>query len=249
MFELSSNLVTSSLAQWRGTRVRSNREDTGQLVHLYDMEGCPFCRLVREALTELNLNAVIYPCPKGGSRFRNRALELGGKARFPFLVDPNRQEMLYESTAIVNYLHRHYGSGSEPFGDRRNLLAKARSFAASASRLGKGLYVKPAKRPERMLELYSFEASPFSRPVRELLCELEIPYVIRNCGKSSAKDFLLPQLRDRLPIKYQPVTANRRSLLDEAGRVAIPYLVDPNTDVRLFESSAIRSYLIHQYQI
>ena len=250
MFELSSNLVTSSLAQWRGTRVRSNREHTGQLLHLYDMEGCPFCRLVREALTELNLNAVIYPCPKGGSRFRNRALELGGKARFPLLVDPNRQEMLYESAAIVDYLQRHYGGDAKPvLRGRIGLFGKARSFAASASRLGKGLYAKPAKRPERMLELYSFEASPFSRPVRELLCELEIPYVIRNCGKSSAKDFLLPQLRDRLPMKYEPVSANRRSLLEETGRVAVPFLVDPNTGARLFESSAIRAYLIHQYQI
>ncbi len=35
--------------------------------------------LVREALTELDLDAIIYPCPKGGVRFRQKAQELGGK--------------------------------------------------------------------------------------------------------------------------------------------------------------------------
>jgi len=249
VFELTSNLVTSTLAQWRGTIVRGQGDQTSQLLHLYDMEGCPFCRLVREALTELGLDAVIYPCPKGGSRFRNRVLELGGRTRFPFLVDPNRQEMLYESAAIVHYLHQHYGSGSLPRSARVNLFSKLRSFSASASRFGNGLYAKPAKRPERMLELYSFESSPFSRRVRELLCELEIPYVVRNCGKTSGKDFLLPQIRDRLPIRYEPTSGNRQALLEETGRVAVPFLVDPNTGARLFESAAIVDYLKHQYQI
>lgn len=249
MFELSSNLVTSSLALWRGTRVRHKGEQTQQLFHLYDMEGCPFCRLVRETLTELGLDAVVYPCPKGGSRFRNRAMELGGKARFPLLFDPNRQKTLYESSEIVNYLYSHYGNGATPGFARIGLLSKARSFSASASRFGRGLYAKPAKRPERMLELYSFESSPFARRVRELLCELEIPYVLRNCGRTSGKDFLLPQIRERLAIKYEPVTENRRALLEQSGRVAIPYLVDPNTGAQLFESSAILAYLKHQYQI
>ena len=42
-------------------------------------------RLVREALTELDLDAMIYPCPKGGKRFRPLATDLGGKTRFPLL--------------------------------------------------------------------------------------------------------------------------------------------------------------------
>src|SRR3954468_16089073 len=58
-------------------------------LELYDFEGCPFCRKVRETLCFLDLEAVIYPCPKGGERFRPRAIELGGKAQFPLLIDPN----------------------------------------------------------------------------------------------------------------------------------------------------------------
>lgn len=44
---------------------------------------------VREALTLLDLDVLIYPCPKGGTTFRPRARQLSGKEQFPFLVDPN----------------------------------------------------------------------------------------------------------------------------------------------------------------
>ena len=45
---------------------------------LYDLEGCPYCRRVREVLTLLNLDAEIYPCPKEGRRFRPEAIALTG---------------------------------------------------------------------------------------------------------------------------------------------------------------------------
>jgi glutaredoxin len=66
---------------------------------LYEFEACPFCRKVREMLSFLDLNAMIYPCPKGGSRFRNEVRAKGGKAQFPYLVDPNTDTAMYESDA------------------------------------------------------------------------------------------------------------------------------------------------------
>ena len=250
MREIAGQLTTSTNALWRGTSVRVEASERPQeLLHLYDMEGCPHCRLVREALTELDLDAVIYPCPKGGDRFRNRAVELSGCERFPLLVDPGRGEVLQESTRIVAYLWRQYGSGGAPGLSSRMPIAKARSMLASASRLGGGLYAKPARRPERMLELYSFESSPYARGVRERLCELQLPYVVRNCGKSSLGDYLLPVVRDAVGINYVPRTPNRRALLDRTGRVAIPYLVDPNQDKGLYESGRILEHLRHYYQI
>ncbi|HEX8437427.1 glutathione S-transferase N-terminal domain-containing protein, partial [Archangium sp.] len=69
-------------------------------LELYEFENCPFCRKVREALCLLDLDAFIYPCPKGGTRFRPRAMELGGKQQFPYLVDPNTGQRMYESNAI-----------------------------------------------------------------------------------------------------------------------------------------------------
>lgn len=41
---------------------------------------------------------------QAGPNFRRRAVELGGKARFPFLVDPNTGRQMYESADIIQYL-------------------------------------------------------------------------------------------------------------------------------------------------
>ena len=38
-----------------------------------------------------------------------------------------------------------------------------------------------------------------------------------------------------------------RQLLQRAGRVQLPYLVDPNTGTEMFESAAIRRYLLDTY--
>ena len=251
MLKLAGQLTTSTNALWRGTAVRVNEtERPQQLLHLYDMEGCPYCRLVREALTELDLDAVIYPCPKGGDRFRNRARDLSGRERFPVLVDPEQGEVLQESTRIVAYLWRHYGDARRGPGlTSRAPIAKARSMMASASRVGGGIYAKPARRPERLLELYSFESSPYARKVRERLCELQLPYVVRNSGKTILADYLLPVVRDALGMNYQPESRNRRELLAKTGRVAIPYLVDPNQDKGLYESDRILEHLRFHYQI
>ena len=53
---------------------------------LYEFEGSPFCRRVREVITLLNLDVEIYPCPKGGLKYRPIVKEIGGKLQFPFLL-------------------------------------------------------------------------------------------------------------------------------------------------------------------
>ena len=42
-------------------------------------------------------------------------VERGGKAQFPYLVDPNTGREMYESDDIVRYLFDTYGDGSLPF--------------------------------------------------------------------------------------------------------------------------------------
>jgi hypothetical protein len=41
--------------------------------------------------------------------------------------------------------------------------------------------------PALPLTLYNYEGNQFARLVREALCELEVPYVLFNCGKGSPK--------------------------------------------------------------
>ena len=82
------------------------------LLELYEFEACPFCRKVREALSVLDLDAVVYPCPKGGERYRPEVVRRGGKAQFPYLVDPNSGTEMYESDDIIAYLFTRFGKGS-----------------------------------------------------------------------------------------------------------------------------------------
>ena len=119
---------------------------------------------------------------------------------------------------------------------------------ASAPRLSRGMEARPGREPEYLLELYSFESSPYARPVRELLCELEIPYILRNCGRTDLQDWILPPVREALKIDHKSQLQNRRALQLEEGKVSIPYLYDPNSDQGMFESAAILDYLQQEYR-
>src|SRR5690625_5279281 len=102
--DFSSSMLATLGSLGRGTMAMNRQQQPEKPLALYDMEGCPYCRLVREALTELDLDVVIYPCPKGGNRFRPKVQELGGRQQFPFLVDPNTGVEMFESADIIAYL-------------------------------------------------------------------------------------------------------------------------------------------------
>lgn len=248
---MAGNLVTSMMATL--VRAANGIQSTPaaikpeQTLQLYDIENCPYCRLVREALTELDLDAEIYPCPKGGERFRPELVERGGKAQFPYLVDRNTGIEIYESLDIVTYLFETYGKRELPVKWQFGTLQTAGSMLASAPRASRGMRANPGRNPGYLLELYSFESSPYARPVRELLCEMELPYILRNCGRTQFQEWLLPPVRDRFKIRLDSELENRRVLQATEGRVSIPYLYDPNTDQGLFESAAILTYLRETY--
>ncbi len=245
--DVNSSLLASSLTGWRGTAAfEPARRQPERPLELYEFEACPFCRLVREALTEMDLDALVRPCPKGGTRFRPRVQELGGKQQFPFLVDPNTGHSLYESADIIEYLAETYEARVRaPRGLRRALrLASAQLATAVRPR---GLRARPSKPPAQPLELYSFESSPFSRLVREVLCELELPYLLRNTGKASWADMGPPWVRTRF-FPGRPIEGrNRARLFERTGRVQVPYLIDPNTGREMFESADIVAYLESTY--
>ncbi len=242
------SVLASTLAGWRGTRVVEAGTQPSKLLQLYDMEGCPYCRAVREALTALGLDARIYPCPKGGTRYRPKAEALTGKQQFPLLVDQNTGTVMLESADIVDYLFRTYGGRPTPRPYRHPLAGKLAAMA-TAVRAMRGMRYRAAKRPRRFLELWSFESSPYSRLVRERLTELELPYVLHNLGKEQWADMGPATMRLR-PGPYRPKPGGRREqVLARLGRVQVPYLEDPNTGVRMFESSDIVDYLEKQYAL
>ncbi|TAM11901.1 MAG: glutathione S-transferase [Nevskiaceae bacterium] len=246
--QLNTSLLASTLRGWRGTVNRhAARTLPEKPLELYEFEACPFCRLVREALTELDLDAMIYPCPKGGTRFRPRVKEIGGRMQVPFLVDPNTGRTLYESDSIIRYLNTTYGGSVPESRGLRRKLALAGGMAAAAARGGRGHSVRPSKAPAEPLELYSFESSPYSRLAREALCELELPYLLHNGGKARLTDMGPAFVRDRLFHAQPDTSRNRAALQQRTGHVQFPYLIDPNTRTEMFESSAIVRYLDHEY--
>jgi len=244
--DVVGSTVSSTLRFWRGTNARPAARQPAKLLELYEFEACPYCRLVREALTELDIDALIYPSPHGGTRFRPKAARLGGKQQFPFLRDPNTGQAMYESADIIEYLYREYGGRAAPSRLLRP-LDLASSVLAVIPRLASGSRARPSNAARRPLELFSFESSPYSRRVRELLSELELAYVLRSTGKARWEDLGPPILRKTL-FPGLPVTGRTRTeLLARAGKVQVPYLVDPNTGQAMFESTAIRAYLLETY--
>ncbi|MFY7905684.1 MAG: glutathione S-transferase N-terminal domain-containing protein [Burkholderiaceae bacterium] len=248
-FHVLQSVASSTLEAWRGTNVIHQAIQPPQYPQLYDMEGSPYCRLVREALTALGLDVQIRPCPVGGKRFRPQAIALGGKKQFPLLVDPNTGTTMYESVDIINYLFATYGGGTTPRMYRRSPLRPAFSVLATVARGLSGVRYRPAISPEHDLHLWSFESSPYSRLVRERLTELELPYVLHNIGKEQWADIGPAAMRIK-PGPYQPKPGGKReALLARLGRVQVPYLEDPNTGVHMFESREIVAYLERTYAL
>lgn len=249
-FNIIGSVLASTCDAWRGAAAgRPHFQQPAERPVLYDIEASPYCRMVREAATALHLDLDIRPCPKGGKRFRPEAERIGGKQQFPLLVDPNTGSVLYESGDIIEYLFQTYAKRSAPRLYQATPLHKAGSFMATVSRALKGMKAAPSREALQPLVLWSFEASPFSRPVRERLCELELPYSLHNLGKEHWTE-IGPATQRLKPGPYQPIAGGKRDqFMSLYGRVQVPYLEDPNTGAALFESAAILAYLEQTYAL
>jgi glutathione S-transferase len=166
-----------------------------------------------------------------GSPRRADLAQLGGRVQVPYLVDPNTGTALYESEDIIAYLDGTYGTKGGGWGLRTiPLINTVDSYLATAVRLARGTRIVPAlddaRRPASHLELYNMEGSPYCRKVREALTELDLEHVVRNVPKGSPK---------------------REAFRTLAGKVQVPYLVDPNTGEALFESDDIVAHLYDRY--
>ena len=246
-FDIASSTAASFSRLGRGIGTDPAASKPEKALQLYEIEGCPYCRLVREVLTELDLDAMIYPCPKGGRRYRDTAIQLGGKAQFPFLVDPNAGVALYESADIIRHLFENYGLRQVPAFWRARSLNVGTSMVASMARWRHGMRARASRAPNQPLELYSIESSPFVRLVRETLCELEIAYTLHSLGRTRGTDYIPPAVRRFVPFEIPVHGEKRQAFVARSGRMMVPFLVDPNTGKEMFESLSIRDYLNDTY--
>jgi len=144
-------------------------------------------------------------------------------------------------------LFRQYAGRSVPGYYRERIWQPVLGSLASVASAMRGLRASSTKQPEQPLHLWSFEGSPFSRLVREKLCELEIPYTLHNLGKEHWTE-IGPAKQRIKPGPYTPAPGGKRDAFFKAhGRVQVPYLEDPNTGEGLFESDRILGYLNTQY--
>eukprot|EP00985_Skeletonema_marinoi_P017475 scaffold9585_cov103-Skeletonema_marinoi.AAC.1 len=211
---------------------------------LFDMENSRECRLVRERITELDLvvDLVIPACPN--SRMVLEASS-GSIAAPVMIVESNGEESTLEgSDAILRFLDAGFkvkditdesqGGEEDVAGE---LLSKADDvlvFVPGVLRAGRGSKVCGAAsssldvpRPEKPLVLYSYEGNQFCRLVREVLTELDIVYELRSAGKGSPRREELASIT--------------------GGSSQCPYLIDPNTGIKMAESKDIIEYLYKTY--
>ena len=91
--------------------------------------------------------------------------------------------------------------------------------------------------PKPILELYEYEASPFCRRVRETLCVLELPALIKPCPRETL----------RREGAFSPAARYKPEIVPRGGRLLFPFLVDHTSSVQLNESGAICDYLWKTY--
>jgi len=198
---------------------------------LYEYEASPFCRKVREAALLLDVTLELRPCPGARAGFANELRDATGRMTVPHLVDPNTGASMFESDDIIEYLLDKYGPPREDYDPKalwplRGQFAVVTASLAALARGMAGSQRQPDARPdnEQMLplELWGYEPSPFVRPVREKLCALCLPHRLVPTARGSA---------------------NRDKLIQRTGvQFQVPFLVDPNTNVELFESPEILEY-------
>jgi glutathione S-transferase len=241
---LLRSLLASTVRGWRGTQRLRNARPPKQLLIVYDRENDPICRLLRELLTELELDALIRPCPEGGRRY---ARHLPRGAQLPVLVDRDADVQASGLSECLDHVLTRYAQAPWARDLVDNRLMRWSSRLASALRGTAGLVAQPSRAPRKPLELYSFESSPYSRLVRERLCELELPWILRSFGKEQLADWGPPGARFTLK-PWKPKPGGRRDeMLRATGKAQVPYLVDPNEHVELFESTAILEHLDQAY--
>ena len=79
------------------------------MLELYQLENCPYCRRVRDALADMGIDYIIRNEP-AGHHDRVRVKKLSGQTFVPTLHDPERNVIIADDDdKIIDYLREHYG--------------------------------------------------------------------------------------------------------------------------------------------
>jgi glutaredoxin len=96
----------------RGGQAKSS-DPPAEPVTVWLYEGSPWCKLVREVLSELEIRHTQVSCPRGSPN-RQLLFEQTGRFQVPYLEDKSAGVALFESQAIIEYLEKKYGVARSP---------------------------------------------------------------------------------------------------------------------------------------
>ena len=195
---------------------------------LYENESSPYCKRVREMMNLLDITYECRPCFEA----KRSAWGVDGERPLPYLYDPNIDETLFGDEEIINNLLEQYCPPASEFDRKALWPIEFKAFSVLTSQLASFLRGNPAttQQPnarsdnERMkpIELWGYECSPFVRPVKEKLSALGLPHIVVSCSRGSD---------------------NRDKMVERTGRFQVPFIVDANTGIEMFEGAEIVNYL------
>ena len=195
---------------------------------LYENESSPYCKRVREMMNLLDITYECRPCFEAN---RN-AWGVESDRPLPYLYDPNTDETIFGDDEIINRLLEQYGPSVSRFDRKALWPIEFKAFSVLTSQFTSLLRGNPAStqqsnaRPDndrmKPIELWGYECSPFVRPVKEKLSALGLPHRVVSCSRGSS---------------------NRDKMVAKTGTFQVPFIVDPNTNIEMFEGSEIVEYL------
>ena len=187
-------------------------------------------------LNLLDITVEYRPCPGARAGFSDELFQRTGRRTVPYLIDPNTGAEMFESSDQIEYLISTYGPSSDEFDRKALWPITFEQYATTSAALVAVLRDMPGSRVQnnaradnhkmKSLELWGYECSPFVRPVREKLSALGLPHKMISCSRGSV---------------------NRDKMVEKTGRFQVPFLVDPNTGIEMFEGPEIVEYLEKVY--
>lgn len=240
--------------RFRATGIE-NCDRPKKMLQLYEFQGDKNCVIVRETLSVLDIDHIVYPCPRESlsisgsfclnSRYRPQVKSITGDVKLPCLVDENTKQNISGGDEVVEYLWKKYGN--KAIAPRNYTLAMHPSFKCLSltlsnicrSSLVMGILRAPSRKPQQPLELFGYEGSLFVRRVKELLSTCELPYINRVLPLRSVDK------RTAFAKEHAEVLSASRT---KFSLIKVPFLRDPNSNVQLFESAEIIKYIQAKYQ-
>lgn len=77
------------------------------MLELYQFESCPFCRRVRDKLSDLEIDYICRNVQYGTPKWEEFK-KLNPNEQVPFLIDGNKGVAMDESEEIIAYLEKEY---------------------------------------------------------------------------------------------------------------------------------------------